>query len=110
MTLTDRLLLVIPTAGRPLRQIRADFPDIAPGRLDTALVGLKASGAIRIILGMAAAVSAPRVEPPPRAETEADIKNREAVAAWRAANREKQRAYKRAYELRRKERNAKLPA
>lgn len=111
MTPSTRILALLALSTLPLRQLRAEFPDVAPGRLDAILTGLRAAGAIHILGGIASAVSA-------QASAENDnrrldvlpgdvaLRKRRAAQKWRQENRDRSNELKRQWAQRRKVANA----
>lgn len=112
MTLAERLVNAVPSAGLPMRQLRREFSEIAPCQLDAAIQGLIMSGVFRLALGIVTAPLRIYPAPPPPRRTMAtrlkkfispeqlemrSIRKRMADAEWRAKNRDKIRAYHRAY-------------
>ena len=112
MTLGDRLLAIIPKSGMPLRQLRYHFKEVAPGQLDAAIQGLITRGVFTLALGIVtapfktyfAAPAVPRSALPrtkkaltPEQVERRNERKRICDAQWRAKNRDKIRAYHRAY-------------
>lgn len=112
MTLAERLVSAVPSAGLPMRQLRREFSEIAPCQLDAAIQGLIAAGEFRLALGIVTAPLKIYPQTPPIRRTVAtrfkkllspeqlemrSVRKRMADAEWRAKNRDKIRAYYRAY-------------
>ncbi len=112
MRLATRLFHAVPKAGVPIGHLRGGFKEIPPGQLDAAIQGLLSRGWFRLSLGIVTAPGKSYVAPAPSRRTMATrfkkivspeqletraTRKRIADALWRARNREKIRAYHRAY-------------